>query len=125
MPSKALAIASIRVALTRSHSRRAKPRNSSGVRSSRIGSPLAPIRSSQFRSDPNRIKAARGRQNHVRVNGTAGRYYSKNQKAAKDFLRWVNSKEIFGQWFTSQQGYSDGATKYWEEDPVWNVDPVL
>jgi multiple sugar transport system substrate-binding protein len=51
--------------------------------------------------------------------------YSKNQKAAKDFLRWVNSREIFGQWFTSQQGYSDGATKYWEEDPVWNVDPVL
>ena len=51
--------------------------------------------------------------------------YSKNQKAAKDFLRWVNSKDIFEQWFTSQQGYSDGATRYWEEDPVWNVDPVL
>ena len=51
--------------------------------------------------------------------------YSKNQKAAKDFLRWVDSREIFEQWFTSQQGYSDGATKYWEEDPVWNVDPVL
>ena len=51
--------------------------------------------------------------------------YSQNQKAAKDFLRWVNSKAIFGQWFTSQQGYTDGATKYWEEDPVWNVDPVL
>jgi multiple sugar transport system substrate-binding protein len=51
--------------------------------------------------------------------------YSKNQKAAKDFLRWVNSREIFGQWFTSQQGYTDGATKYWEEDPVWNVDPIL
>jgi multiple sugar transport system substrate-binding protein len=51
--------------------------------------------------------------------------YSKNQKAAKDFLRWVNSKEIFEQWFTSQQGYSSGATRYWEEDPVWNVDPIL
>jgi ABC-type glycerol-3-phosphate transport system substrate-binding protein len=51
--------------------------------------------------------------------------YSKNQKAAKDVLRWINSKEIFGQWFTSQQGYSDGATKDWEKDPVWNVDPVL
>src|SRR5262249_62255876 len=24
-----------------------------------------------------------------------------------------------------QQGYSDGATKYWEEDPVWNADSVL
>jgi ABC-type glycerol-3-phosphate transport system substrate-binding protein len=51
--------------------------------------------------------------------------YSKNQKAAKDLLRWVNSKEIFEQWFTSQQGYTSGATRYWEEDPVWNVDPVL
>jgi multiple sugar transport system substrate-binding protein len=51
--------------------------------------------------------------------------YSKNQKAAKDFLRWVNSKEVFEQWFTSQQGYTSGATKYWEEDPVWNVDPIL
>jgi ABC-type glycerol-3-phosphate transport system substrate-binding protein len=51
--------------------------------------------------------------------------YSKNQKAAKDFLRWVNSKEVFGQWFTSQQGYTSGATTYWEEDPVWSVDPIL
>src|SRR5215470_1578320 len=51
--------------------------------------------------------------------------YSKNQKAAKDFLRWVHSKPVFEQWFTSQQGYTDGATKYWEEDPVWNVDTVL
>ena len=51
--------------------------------------------------------------------------YSKNQKVAKDFLRWVNSKEVFEQWFTSQQGYTSGGTMYWEEDPVWNVDPVL
>ena len=51
--------------------------------------------------------------------------YSKNQKPAQDVLRWINSKEVYGQWFTSQQGYSDGATKDWEKDPVWNVDPVL
>ena len=51
--------------------------------------------------------------------------YSKNQKPAKDVLRWLSSKEVYGQWFTSQQGYSDGATKDWEKDPVWNVDPVL
>jgi len=51
--------------------------------------------------------------------------YSKNQKAAKEFILWVNSKPIFEQWFTSQQGYTDGATKYWEEDPVWGKDPVL
>src|SRR5271166_3747187 len=51
--------------------------------------------------------------------------YSKNQKAAKDFLRWVNSKPVFEEWFTSQQGYTSGATRAWEEDPVWDVDPVL
>ena len=51
--------------------------------------------------------------------------YSKNQKAAKDFLRWVSSKSIFEQWFTSQQGYSDGPTLMWEEDKVWEADPVL
>ena len=43
--------------------------------------------------------------------------YSQKQKAAKDFLRWVNSKPVFEQWFTSQQGYTDGATKVWEERP--------
>jgi multiple sugar transport system substrate-binding protein len=32
---------------------------------------------------------------------------------------------VFGQWFTSQQGYACGATKAWETDPVWDVDPVL
>jgi multiple sugar transport system substrate-binding protein len=51
--------------------------------------------------------------------------YSRNQKAAKDFLRWVSSKEIYGQWFSSQQGYSCGATKDWERDPVWDLDPAL
>jgi len=51
--------------------------------------------------------------------------YSKNQDAAKKFLRWAGSKEIFEKWFTSQQGYTCGATKVWENDPVWNLDPVL
>ena len=51
--------------------------------------------------------------------------YSKNQKAAKDFLRWIHSKPAFDQWFTSQQGYSCGATKEWEKHKVWDIDPVL
>ncbi|OAF05691.1 sugar ABC transporter substrate-binding protein [Bradyrhizobium centrolobii] len=51
--------------------------------------------------------------------------YSKNQKAAKDFLRWMHSKPVFAEWFTSQQGYADGATRDWEKDKVWEVDPVL
>ena len=51
--------------------------------------------------------------------------YSKNQKPAKDFMRWMHSKPMFGAWFTSQQGYACGATKSWETDPVWDVDPAL
>jgi multiple sugar transport system substrate-binding protein len=51
--------------------------------------------------------------------------YSKNHKPAKDFLRWIHSKPVFGEWFTSQQAYTSGATLMWENDPVWNVDPVL
>ena len=32
---------------------------------------------------------------------------------------------IFEKWFVSQQGYTAGPTKVWENHPVWNVDPVL
>jgi len=45
--------------------------------------------------------------------------YSKNQKLAKDFLRWVHKKENYGKWFTTQEGYSVGGTKIWENDPMW------
>jgi multiple sugar transport system substrate-binding protein len=51
--------------------------------------------------------------------------YSKNQKAAKDFLAWMTSKDIYQKWFNSQQGYSVGATTVWESDPIWNKDPVM
>jgi multiple sugar transport system substrate-binding protein len=45
--------------------------------------------------------------------------YSKNQKPAKDFLKWLHSKEQFGKWFEVEAGYSVGATKHWEEHPMW------
>jgi multiple sugar transport system substrate-binding protein len=51
--------------------------------------------------------------------------YSSNQKAAKDFLRWFQSKEIYDQWFASQQGFSVGATKMWENHKMWQEDPVM
>src|SRR5205085_275928 len=51
--------------------------------------------------------------------------YSKNQKAAKDFLRWITSKDVYQRWFNSQQGYSVGSTKVWEQDPLWSKDPVM
>jgi ABC-type glycerol-3-phosphate transport system substrate-binding protein len=45
--------------------------------------------------------------------------YSKNQKLAKDFLTWLHKSENFGKWFTTQEGYSVGSTKKWENDPMW------
>ncbi len=51
--------------------------------------------------------------------------YSPNKKPAMEFLRWIHSKPVFEEWFTSQQGYTAGATKMWENDPVWTADPVL
>jgi multiple sugar transport system substrate-binding protein len=51
--------------------------------------------------------------------------YSKNQDAAKKFLAWAHSKAVFQNWFNTQQGYTAGATKVWEDDPVWSVDPVM
>jgi multiple sugar transport system substrate-binding protein len=51
--------------------------------------------------------------------------YSANQKPAKEFLRWFHSTEIYDKWFTSQQGFSVGTTKMWENNKVWQVDPVM
>jgi multiple sugar transport system substrate-binding protein len=51
--------------------------------------------------------------------------YSKQQKAAKDFVAWITSKPIFQAWFDSQGGYTVGATTVWEKDPLWQKDPVM
>ena len=51
--------------------------------------------------------------------------YGKNQKAAKDFLRWFHSEAIFDQWFVTQQGFSVGPTKMWENHKLWKDDPVM
>jgi len=31
----------------------------------------------------------------------------------------VHKKENYGKWFESQEGYSAGATKVWENNPMW------
>lgn len=51
--------------------------------------------------------------------------YSKKQEAAKKFLLWMSSKDVFEKWFVSQQGYTCGPTKIWEDHAVWNADPVM
>jgi multiple sugar transport system substrate-binding protein len=45
--------------------------------------------------------------------------YSPNQKAAKEFLKWLHSREQFAKWFEIENGYSLGATTMWESHPMW------
>ncbi|HET7365549.1 MAG TPA: extracellular solute-binding protein [Burkholderiales bacterium] len=51
--------------------------------------------------------------------------YSKNQKAAKDFLRWIHTPANYEKWFVSQKGYSTPPTAQWEKHKMWDEDPVM
>jgi multiple sugar transport system substrate-binding protein len=47
--------------------------------------------------------------------------YSKNQKLAKDVLKWLHGKEQFGKWFETEAGFSVGANRFWEQHPMWST----
>ncbi|MBI3458240.1 MAG: extracellular solute-binding protein [Candidatus Rokubacteria bacterium] len=52
--------------------------------------------------------------------------YSKSQPLARDFLKWLHSKEQFGKWFQIEAGYSVGSNKSWEQHPMWErLDPPM
>jgi multiple sugar transport system substrate-binding protein len=51
--------------------------------------------------------------------------YSKNQKAAKDFLRWAHTKANYEKWFVVQKGFAIAPTRDWENHPMWKEDPVM
>jgi multiple sugar transport system substrate-binding protein len=51
--------------------------------------------------------------------------YSKNQKAAKDLLKFIHAKENYASWFHTGKGYDTPPTKVWETDPMWDKDPVM
>src|SRR6476646_6990840 len=51
--------------------------------------------------------------------------YSKNQKAAKDLLKWVHSKPVYEKWFISQKGFATPPTPAWESHKMWGEDPVM
>jgi multiple sugar transport system substrate-binding protein len=52
--------------------------------------------------------------------------YGKNQKLAKDFLKWLHGREQFAKWFEVAEGFSVGSTKYWEQHPLWSkVDDAM
>jgi multiple sugar transport system substrate-binding protein len=59
-------------------------------------------------------------------NGHGVMKYSKNQKLAKDFLRWLHRKEHFEKWFVTAEGYSVAPTTSWEKHAMWDkVDKPL
>ena len=51
--------------------------------------------------------------------------YSKNQKAAKEFLGWIHTPANYEKWFVSQKGYSTPPTAQWEKHKMWDEDPVM
>jgi multiple sugar transport system substrate-binding protein len=51
--------------------------------------------------------------------------YSKNVKAAKEFLRWAHSKANYEKWLVVQKGFAVAPTRDWENHPMWNADPVM
>jgi multiple sugar transport system substrate-binding protein len=61
---------------------------------------------------------------HVPFTNTVMKY-SKNVKAAKEFLTWLHSKPVYEQWFVSQKGFSVAPFKDWEKHPMWAEDPIM
>ena len=51
--------------------------------------------------------------------------YSKNQKAAKEFLTWIHDPKNYERWFVSQKGYSTPPAAMWEKHKMWDEDPVM
>jgi multiple sugar transport system substrate-binding protein len=51
--------------------------------------------------------------------------YSKNAKAAVEFLSWAHKKENYEKWFVVQKGFAVGPTRDWEKHPMWKQDPVM
>ncbi len=51
--------------------------------------------------------------------------YSKNQTAAKEFLKFIHAKANYDQWFSTGLGFYQPATMGWESHDLWKKDPVM
>ncbi len=49
--------------------------------------------------------------------------YSKNQKLAKEFIRWYMAKEQYDPWFVALESLYIPPTKVWYDHPAWTKDP--
>ncbi len=66
-----------------------------------------------------------GRIYYLAVHSSSLMKYSKNQKLAKEFIRYYMAKEQYEKWFDVMGGYGQGPTKLWYDSPVWTRDPKL
>jgi multiple sugar transport system substrate-binding protein len=51
--------------------------------------------------------------------------YSKNVKAAKQFLRWAHTPANYEKWVVVQKGFAVAPTTQWEKHKMWDADPVM
>jgi multiple sugar transport system substrate-binding protein len=51
--------------------------------------------------------------------------YSRNQAAAKTFLKWLHTPANYEKWFAVQKGFTTPPTEQWESHKLWNEDPVM
>jgi multiple sugar transport system substrate-binding protein len=66
-----------------------------------------------------------GRFYHVATQHSTVLKYSKNQKLAKEFIRWYMDKKQFDPYFVSQQCWMLPPTTVWYSHPLWTKDPKL
>jgi multiple sugar transport system substrate-binding protein len=55
----------------------------------------------------------------------ASRFTRQRIPVPSDFLRWFHSEKIYEQWWVTQQGFSVGPTKIWENHKLWQEDPIM
>jgi len=51
--------------------------------------------------------------------------FSKNQKTAKEFIRWLMEPKQYSAWIGMGEGMMAGLLNFYEDDPVWKKDPKL
>jgi multiple sugar transport system substrate-binding protein len=66
-----------------------------------------------------------GRFYYVSTHHSAVMKYSKNQKLAKEFIRWTMDKNQFEPYFLSQELWMIPPTNLWYSHPFWTKDPKL
>ncbi len=66
-----------------------------------------------------------GRFYYVSTHHSVVMKYSKNQKLAKEFIRWYMDKKQFEPYFLSQELWMVPPTNVWYSHPLWTKDPKL